>query len=255
MAHDPIIDEDVVAISGGFLPYHGTFPVRQAWIASTYRRQGLRFVKADRMNPKFLEYTDGKVDMLNHLTALRNAKVEALMQDGGQDSAEAEEELARNNKRTKVEKMDDVDDVLTLKVFSGGEEHSVRVMSTWHGRHKLGIELTEANLKLLLADPEEYVEEFRPKMSQPNVHWRKQLRQLYIRFFSDGKWKFKTKRVIRGDLSAEAYQDLIDSESATLQEHYESHHDPDSLRDDRSVSVSVEHDGAEQGSAPAAEGD
>ena len=255
MAQDPVIDEDVVAISGGFLPYAGTFPIRQTWVASIYRRQGVRFIKADRMNPKFMEYTDGKVDMLNHLTALRNAKVEEVMQAGGhQDAADAEEEHARNNKRTKVDKMDSVDDVLTLKVFSGGKEHSVRVMSTWHGRHKLGIELTEANLKLLLADPEERVEEFRPKMSQSNVHWRKNHFQLYIRFFSDGKWRFKTKRVHKGDLTTEAYQDLIDAESATLQEHYDKHHDPDTLRDERSASVE-HHDGAEQEPAPVAGGD
>ena len=101
----------------------------------------------------------------------------------------------------------------------------MKVVATASDQNVLEMELTEANVGMLLKDPPEDEDGFTPVVNQSNVRWLPKTHSLQVWYFDSEelKWRSKTSGVKKIGTSAQR-QERVDATSKVLQTFYEQHH-------------------------------
>jgi len=176
---------------------------------------------------RFDTFVRGKFAMYEHILQLRNKAVESLMArhcNASEDPASTES--AEMPKRRKTKMIDEIDAMIEIEVQAEGEEPvTMKVVATASDQNVLEMELTEANVSMLLKDPPADEEEFTPAVNQSNVRWLPKTHSLQVWYFDREvlKWRSKTSGVKMMGTSAQR-QDRVDKISKVLQTFYEQHH-------------------------------
>ena len=80
---DIAIDEDVVAVSGAYIPSSqargSIFVQGNYWVARTCERNGVKFIVCDRTQYKLKQLLNDNFNMLDHIVTLRNAEVTRML--------------------------------------------------------------------------------------------------------------------------------------------------------------------------------
>ena len=159
----------------------------------------------------------------------------------------ASTESAEMPKRRKTKMIDEIDAMIEIEVQAEGEEPvTMKVVATASDQNVLEMELTEANVGMLLKDPPADEEEFTPVVNQSNVRWLPKTHSLQVWYFDPEvlKWRSKTSGVKMIGTSAQR-QERVDKISKVLQTFYDQHHSvPKESEQAGPVTESVVHDGA-----------
>ena len=122
--------------------------------------------------------------------------------------------------------IDDLPEVIQIKVVtSTGLSIPVSILPTWRAQAVLSMELSQANLDLLLEDPP--AKEFKPTMSHENVMWVGTRMMVRCNYYDKATEKVKTKsiKVVFPDgADAGGKQQRVDEAAESCQEFYDSNH-------------------------------
>ena len=197
---------------------------------------------------RFGTFVRGKFAMYEHILQLRNKAVESLMAKHCHESEDpASTESAEMPKRRKTKMIDEIDAMIEIEVQVEGEEPvTMKVVATASDQNVLEMELTEANVGMLLKDPPADEEEFTPVVNQSNVRWLPKTHSLQVWYFDSGmiKWRSKTTGMKKIGTPVQR-QERVDKAAKVLQTFYEQHHsNPNTSEQAGPVTESVVHDGA-----------
>jgi hypothetical protein len=229
MAAPAVIRDDMVVIAGGALPIERS----QFWLAKVRVVAGTRFVVVDRGDVYCRKFCGDEFAMLGAIVKARNEKVTTLMrqhelrQDVDPQADFNDEDLEPGRlKRPRSQTICELPDIIEVDV--NGESSgrlTVKVLSDWHSRAKLFIEVTDANMQLLLDQPiDDDTQAFFPTIDVPHVAWNPDRHSVYSRLPSSASHrpKYKAKR-IHEHIHTEAIQVDVNKYARKLGEWYRKH--------------------------------
>ena len=221
----PVNMTHACAITGGFLkePY--------VWyIQATTVVDGIQFVLINRGQWQVRQFLGENFGMLDALVLARNAACEKDMTtvhlEDEDPMAAADEQLQRRPLKQRRTLFADVkSDVITVTVQTDDNtHHHVRVLPHWHSAARLTMELTQANVELLLRTPASAVPhgQFRPTITLPNIGWNKSRNALFCWWYDGSRWRNKSMIVKHHD--AAQLQSVAHAVERQLSEWREAHH-------------------------------
>jgi hypothetical protein len=104
--------------------------------------------------------------MVEHIKALRNKKVNELMQ-----ALSKEDDVSGEVELTAATLFDRLPKILTVNVTTASMVASVKLLPSWRGMGVLQLEITQPNLDLLLSEPPAEPAPWIPTLDHANVHW------------------------------------------------------------------------------------
>ena len=261
----PQIRRDIVVITGGYL--HGN----QVWRAPIVVTDGVEFLKlskADRGLAAFLgfdlqdqwplrdcSYFNVMADARDRCTDdLHDAYLRSL-----DPMADTRESPSKKLKTTRIANFDMIPKIANayLKSDPGDTDTTgVKLMTSARKNECVHIELTSANLSLLLKACACEWPEIKPKrgdqersmkvdISMPNVRWNSRTESCYCRYFCSlkSKWRTKSMKVKCVDDDPIRYREAVEIVSNRVQQFYESNHYDDEYQEQGSERGS-EHESA-----------
>ena len=113
---------------------------------------------------------------------------------------------------------------LSFSEMDDGADHHVRVLQHWHSAARLTMELTQANMELLLRTPARAAPraEFRPTITLPNIGWNKSRNALFCWRYDGSRWRNKSMIVKHHD--AAQLRSVAHAVERQLSEWREAHH-------------------------------
>ena len=176
---------------------------------------------------RFGTFVRRKFAMYEHMLQLRNKAVESIMARHCNESEDpASTESAELPKRRTTKMIDEIDPTIEIEVKAEGDETiKMKVVATASDQNVLEMELTEANVSMLLKNSHADDEGSTPAVNQSNVQWLPKTHSLQVWYFDREvlKWKSKTNGVKMIGTSAQR-QERVDKISKVLQTFYEQHH-------------------------------
>jgi len=133
--------------------------------------------------------------MVEHIKALRNKKVNELMQAlSKEDDVSGEVELtAATLTMPKREVLDRLPKILTIDVATTSMVASVKLLPSLRGRGVLQLEITQPNLDLLLSEPPAEPAPWIPTLDHANVHWVGSQNRVRCYYYDSIKLKARIK--------------------------------------------------------------
>ena len=163
--------------------------------------------------------------MLDYLTEKRNDAITKAMKDAavrGDDLADQPD-----MKRPRKVLIDDIAPIVPVELQISGDNVTMQMLSTWHGKHKLFIEASESNVNYLLGEPGDISTRY--ALDEPNVKWAQHRHSCYCLWY-DGdmkKWRQHYEMVLKVVEEAEQRR-LVCKVAARVQQFYNTHHaDPE----------------------------
>ena len=201
-----VIDRKVAGLSGGKLK-------GGPLLLKVVEASGVEFVTVEK-SFKWKQYLGQNFEMVDHIKALRNEATDAAMRrvqrqavdDPMADHEGQKEEKIEDRKST----FDSIEPFLAVTVkVKDGEEHRVNVMTDWYSNRALAIELTAANMDLLLKSPE-VMPDSHEEMSGPEplrhfevglhkVVYDPKKAMVYSKFNVSKKRRYASQRVVQDE--------------------------------------------------------
>ena len=142
--------------------------------------------------------------MVNCIKRLRNAKVVQLMSELDNEE-DPNEDHPLQTRLPKRELIDRLPSIVTIDAATHLKRASVNVLPSWRDGQVLQIELTKANLDLLLEDPAESTP-WAPTLQYEDMHWIATRNALRCSWWDSKKCKFRHKWMhvlLTGDMDDE----------------------------------------------------
>eukprot|EP00959_Pyramimonas_sp_CCMP1952_P360499 7549358-Pyramimonas_sp.AAC.1 len=141
--------------------WNGGDNVESARFATTDNVGGVEVVLLDKTDKRLANFPNNSWATIDALTALRNQAVDRMMESASSSENSAYTQEAPDAvieqgppKRARRELFDFIEPITQVDVETdGGLTCNVRAMRSAQHRHKLWIELTQANLSLLMQTP------------------------------------------------------------------------------------------------------
>ena len=236
------INTDVIAVEGGHLK-----PGQVLLIKDYTRQDGLTFFSCTRgsdvYSRRLAAFLGKDFRMMEHLIALRNqafdtatsninAEDDPMASMGDVASAPA---CGPPSKRRRASFGELSQTTLALTVLDADEqEHKVIVLPHWYRRATLAMELTTANMDLLLKLPFDHGQADQDEQWRPNldgtqhVKWQVSRQCCTVRYFANGRWKVKSGRPALpwADLNEDDKQRMFEEVAMNLESFYGTNHTP-----------------------------
>ncbi len=186
---------DVVSVHGGFLKKATKY---SALLLDTNIVGGTKFFCVDKRDTRLTKFLGGMFDMVDFLILGRNNKVQELMCDDPEaDPMESLRDVPAP--ATKRQRKERIDNFMTPWITVQANGVDVKVLPSVLGHDKLAMELTQANVELLLARPLGDGRAF-PIIDHPKIHWHAATLSLWAWYFDKwarpvGKWRRKLHRM------------------------------------------------------------
>lgn len=201
MAQPVQVDGNIFSITGGHLGN------KELIVKAELDTDGISFTTIDRTTSRFRVFLGGNYAMMDHMIKLRNEAVDRKMGSQEMDANDpmhaagaAAPDGAGGLQRKRREVFGDLEDdtVEINPVSEGGEVHSVRVRPHWYKRAKLTLQVTQANFELLLQQPHDSADSFRPIIMAEGVTWNKSRSCVWLAWFDGSESHTKSYKVTFG---------------------------------------------------------
>ena len=218
----------MVAVTGG-----GIKDEEPAWIIKPTIVGETRFADIYTNNYRCKHFLGNDFNMVRHIKAIRNIKVNALMRAFSQEDDPNEEHVQTDGTVCMPKRglIDRIPKVLTIDVETASNVATVNVLPAVRVHGVLQIEITQPNLDLLLEEPPAEPAPWIPEVEQQNVYWNPRRNQLQCLYWDSKKlkYRYKTMRVeFLENMNTGAKQVAVSSAAAELQEFYDKRHNHES---------------------------
>ena len=181
----------VVAVQGGGID-PSAVDCGNAWILQPTLTEGKQFAEIYTGQYHCKQFLGNNFKMVNCIKRLRNAKVVELMSEVDNEEDPNEDHPLQKTRLPKRELIDRIPPIVTIDVATHTMRTSVNVLPSWRVGQVLQIELTEANLDLLLEEPAESAP-WAPTIQYESMCWVGTRNALKCTWWDSKKRKYRHK--------------------------------------------------------------
>ena len=179
------------AVGGGHIK-----PGTRKWKTDLRTVDEKYFFHASKSDPSFKRFVNNEFAMVDAVVALRNDAFDTAVNEKlseGDPMGDADSPCdAHGQKRKRKDMADDVPATFNVVVKTdAGNEFTVQVLSDWNPQSTLWIELSQANLDVLLMKPDPSLVEFAPLIDDKTVKWWASRHCVYCRYYDVEKKKIR----------------------------------------------------------------
>ena len=167
--------------------------------------------------------------MVKHIKTIRNKEVSARMRALSQEEDPNEERVQTDSTtcKPKRELIDRIPKILAIDVTTASTVATVNVLAEAREHGVLRIEVTKANLELLLEEPPAEATAWIPDVDETNIYWIPSREKLQCKYWDSAKMKYRYKTMqveFVEQLSPIDKQDAVRNVALELQKFYDDHH-------------------------------
>ena len=216
--------EDVVAITGGGIK--DDVP----WIIKPTVVEGKRFADILADNYRCRQFLGKRFNMVKHIKTIRSKEVDAHMRALSKEEDPNMADVETDSTKPKRELIDRIPKILAIDVTTASTVATVNVLAEAREHGVLRIEVTKANLELLLEEPPAEATAWIPDVDETNIYWIPSREKLQCKYWDNAKMKnrYKTMQVeFVEQMSPIDKQDAVRNVALELQKFFDEHHNKD----------------------------
>ena len=213
--------EDVIAVTGGGIK--DDVP----WIIKPIIVEGKRFANILGDNYRCQQFLGKRFNMVKHIKTIRSKEVDAHMRALSKEEDPNMADVETDSTKPKRELIDRIPKILAIDVTTASTVATVNVLAEAREHGVLRIEVTKANLELLLEEPPAEATAWIPDVDETNIYWIPSREKLQCKYWDSAKMKYRYKTMqveFVEQLSPIDKQDAVRNVALELQKFYDDHH-------------------------------
>ena len=216
--------EDVVAVTGGDIKDDGE------WIIKPIIVEGKRFANILGDNYRCQQFLGKRFNMVKHIKTIRSKEVNAQMRALSKEEDPNMADVETDSTKPKRELIDRIPKILAIDVTTTSTVATVNVLAEAREHGVLRIEVTKANLELLLEEPPAEATAWIPDVDETNIYWIPSREKLQCKYWDSAKMKYRYKTMqveFVEQMSLIHKQDAVRNVAFELQKFFDEHHNKD----------------------------